>query len=135
MPGKIDTRVRPESPDQCPAPDESRELSGDGRAAAAAATTSSAVAAAAAAAAAASYSTIRWNTTTVPGATVSSAVSAPATSAVPRAPVPSPSCKFDSEFHDSPSDFHKLAQRLHRASCAFREVGPTKICFIVSPRS
>ena len=120
MPGKIDNRVRPESPDQCPAPDESRELSGDGRAAAAAA---------------ASYSTIRWNTTTVPGATVSSAVSAPATSAVPRAPVPSPSYEFDSEFHDSPSGFHKLAQRLHRASCAFREVGPTKICFIVSPRS
>ena len=119
MPGKIDTRVRPESPDQCPAPDESRELSGDGRAAAAAA--------------AASYSTIRWNTTTVPGATVGSAVSAPATSAVPRAPVPSPSCKFDSEFHDSPSDFHKLEQRLHRASCAFREVGPTKFCFIMSP--
>ena len=129
MPGKIDTRVRPESPDQCPAPDESRDLSGDGRAAAAATTFSAAVAAAA------SYSTIRWNTTTVPGATVSSAVAAPATSAVPRAPVPSPSCEFDNEFHDSPPGFYKLAQRLHGASCAFREVGPTKICFIVSPRS
>ena len=128
MPGKIDTRVRPESPDQCPAPDESRELSGDDSAAAAATTFS-------AAAAAAAYSTVRWNTTTVPGAAVSSAVPAPATSAVPPAPVPSTSCEFDSEFDVSPFDIHKLAQRLHGASCVFREVGPTQFCFIVSPWS